>query len=126
MNKSKIYLKKFSAVLFGVMAIYFGCLTLNLVGIEIEKGLIAGGIVFILYALGAVFIAPGLNKEPEHFILRFLILTTVQMLAALSVILVLVFKQVDGAKIIGFHLISLFIILLFIQSLFLIRLSNRK
>jgi len=70
---------------------------------------------------GALLIAmPGVNKGGETFVQRFLIITTVQLLTMLGLIIVLTFSKVTGAKALGFSSIILFMILLVIQSVFLV------
>jgi len=83
-------------------------------------------IVFIVFALGALFIADGLKKNAETFVNRFLILTTFQMLAMMAVLLAMVYVKFPDFQTVGFHTISVFTILLIIQSLFLIRGVNAK
>lgn len=106
-------------------ALYLGFIQLNIFPIEFKQGLFVLASIFVLFFGGSFIIAPGLNKDPENFVMRFLILTTVQMLAALTIIMILVFKEVEGAKVIGFHLISVFLLYLFLQSFLLIRLNAR-
>jgi hypothetical protein len=87
--------------------------------------LIIGALAFI-FLLGMLIISPGLNKSPENFVMRFLILTTVQMLSVLSIILGLVYTGFEDARPIGFHLIGVFCVLLAIQSVLLIRINSKR
>lgn len=80
----------------------------------------------LLFCGGLMIAAPGLNKSPENFSLRFLAMTTAQMLLMLSLILVFVFAKIGSTKILGFTSIILFVVLLAIQSVYLIRRINQK
>lgn len=124
--KSKKYLQYFlsaAIVIFGSHLIlsYLEVFKVNFLAI-LKLDLI----VFIVFALGAFFIADGLRKNAESFVNRFLILTTFQMLAMMSVLLALVYVKFPDFKVIVFHTISVFVILLTIQSVFLIRGINSK
>lgn len=74
--------------------------------------------IFVVALLIAV---PGIKKGGENFAQRFLIVTTVQLLSMLGLILVLTFAKIPGTKVLGFNAISVFVILLLIQSVFLIK-----
>lgn len=78
----------------------------------------------ICFLLPPLLMVPGFNKAPENFTMRFLILTTIQLLAVLSLIAALVYLDFPDKKRIGFHLICLFCALLASQSTLLIR-SNQ-
>jgi hypothetical protein len=80
----------------------------------------------LIFFLGTLIIAPGLTKSAENFTGRFLILTTAQMLGLLSIIMAIVYLDIAAAKKTGFHLLTLFIILLFIQSYLLIIYKKKK
>ncbi len=80
----------------------------------------------LIFTLGTLIIAPGLTKSAENFTGRFLILTTAQMLGLLSIIMVFVYTDITAAKRTGFHLLTLFILLLFIQSYLLIIYKKKK
>ena len=94
--------------------------------LPLEKLKLVYGVIALIFALGAVIIAPGLSKDPEKFAIRFLLLTTVQMLAVFGFIGFLAFSEMKGVRNIGFHTIALFIGLLFTQSYHLIRINSGK
>ncbi|MGV3631110.1 MAG: hypothetical protein ACO1O6_07885 [Bacteroidota bacterium] len=80
-----------------------------------------------LFCGGLLLAAPGLKKGPENFSMRFLAMTTAQMLLMLGLILVFVFGKIGGSpKTMGFTAIILFVLLLVIQSVYLIRKINQK
>ncbi|MCE3296604.1 MAG: hypothetical protein K0R65_2318 [Crocinitomicaceae bacterium] len=81
----------------------------------------------VLFCGGLLLAAPGIKKGAENFSLRFMAMTTAQMLLMLGLILVFVFAKIGGSpKTMGFTAIILFVILLVIQSVYLIRKVNQK
>jgi uncharacterized membrane protein YhaH (DUF805 family) len=72
-----------------------------------------------------LIIAPSLDKDAEQFAIKFLLLTTVQLLLSFLIIGTVVFMRLEEFRRIGFHMVSLFVLLLGIQSFLLIRISNR-
>jgi len=78
------------------------------------------GFLLALFFLSSLIIAPGLDKEGDNFVNRFLILTTLQLFAMMIVVLVLSVLKMDYFKIIGYHLLIVFICLLIAQSLLLL------
>ncbi len=122
--KSKQYLKHLSISLFAVLAFHHALVYLLPLGLDPRTALIYDSFLFCLFALGAVIIAPALNRDKETFVLRFLVLTTIQMLTFIGAITVLIVLQIDNIRLIGFHLIGVFIPLLTIQSTLLIRLTK--
>ena len=124
MNKSKVYNKQFLFSLLAVFGLYLGLVNLNV--ILIDK-IVAAEIVLglaIVFVLGSVIISPALNKGADEFALKFLLLTTVQMLSIFGIVGVLAFRKVPDFRLIGFNVISVFCILLFIQSFLLVKLNR--
>lgn len=81
----------------------------------------------VLFCGGLLLAAPGIKKGAENFSIRFLAMTTTQMLLMLGLILVFVFAKIGGSpKTLGFTSIILFVILLGIQSVYLIRRINQQ
>lgn len=83
------------------------------------------GFVPFLFLLGAAIAVPGFKKAPENFVARFMILTTFQMLAVLSVIAAVWYTQKGQLKAFGFQLLALFVAGLILQSVLLV-LANRN
>lgn len=126
MNKARIFTKSFLYFFFITLGLYLLAVNLHWLKIDFNKALLIIGILSAIFLVGLVIIAPGLNKSPENFILRFLILTTVQMLSVLSIILAWVYSKYPDAKTLGFHLIFTFCWLLAVQSVLLIRINGKK
>lgn len=83
--------------------------------------LILDCVLFFLFVVGTVIIAPGLEKEPKNFVGRFLILTTVQMLSVLAVFAAVIFVKFPNAKIIVLHSLAVFVLLMVLQSYLLLK-----
>jgi len=87
--------------------------------------------VNIIYALDAflifLFLASGLiikskkRDNPEGFVGRFMILTTIQLLSAMSVLAALSFVNIVNLRFVSLNFIGVFIAVLTAQSLLLIR-----
>lgn len=126
MNKSKQYSGQFLLLLFLISMLYLGLGYAGIIGINILNALYIILAVIIVFALGTLIIAPGLNKDPEKFAIRFLLLTTVQMLTAFLLIGIIIFQKIPDFKTIGFQFITIFCVMLFLQSFLLIRINNKK
>lgn len=83
-------------------------------------------LVPFLAAVGIVIVVPGFSKPAEQFVMRFMILTTVQMLTVLSVIAAVWYTNKIHLKEFGLQFISAFIALLAVQSVLLILVNNKK
>jgi len=124
--KSKKYLQYFMSGAIIIFGSHIILAYLEVFKVSFSATLKLDSIVFIVFALGALFIADGLKRNAETFVNRFLILTTFQMLAMMAVLLAMVYVKFPDFKTVGFHTISVFTILLIIQSFFLIRGINAK
>jgi len=124
--KSKKYLQYFLSIAIIVFGSHIILSYLEVFKVNFLAILKLDLIVLIVFALGAFFIADGLKKNAESFVNRFLILTTFQMLAMMSVLLAMVYVKFPDFAVVGFHTISVFVILLTIQSILLVRGVNSK
>lgn len=126
MNKTRTYSIQFLSFMLLVISIYLGLVNFGILGIDKMNALYISGTSVLLFVIGALIIAPGLNKDAESFTLRFLLLTTVQMLCVFFIIGILAFQKIQNVRAIGFHLIAIVCTLLFLQSYLLIRIKNQK
>lgn len=126
MQKNKIYRTLFLIIIVITLVSYYGLVNAEFILLPSK------GLQFVitseaaLFILGIFIIAPGLIKSEENFVARFLILTTVQMLAILSIILALVYLKYPNAKAIGFQLLFVFLFLMSVQSFLLVKIKNKK
>lgn len=82
--------------------------------------IIIGTIIFA-GILGLIIMNPLLVKNSEQFVGRFLILTTVQMLAVMSILMAFWYSDKTNLKASGLQLVSVFIFFLLGQSILLIQ-----
>ncbi len=108
----------FLTTYFGFGGFHFGVLTMT--SLLTNLGVFAGMIL-----LTVLVMAPGIGKAPENFTMRFLILTTTQMLSVLSVVAAFVYLKRFDARTAGFELVCGFLFLLAAQSYFLIRFNKK-
>jgi hypothetical protein len=84
-------------------------------------------VVPFLFLTGGVIATVGNYKTPDAFAQRFLLLTTFQFLMVLSILMAVWYKDFKYLKAFGFQFLSIFLVLMLIQSVLLIRLgSSRK
>jgi len=122
--------KQYFSLLFGGISLMFISLYYGFggfhVGVLSKSSLFTNLMVFSsMILLTLLVMAPGIGKSPENFTLRFLILTTTQMLGVLSVVAAFVYLKRFDARSAGFELVFGFLFLLAIQSYFLIRFNKK-
>lgn len=84
------------------------------------------GIIFLLFVVGGAAVMQGVKKSPENFVLRFMSLTTFQLLAILSIIAAVIYSDVHQARHVVFNIMGVFVCLLAAQSFFLVSALNQK
>ncbi len=124
MNKSKLYSKRFFLSIIMLHALYFGLMVMQLIHLNFENAIIINTASFVIFLVGLLIISPSLNKDSETFSIKFLLMTTVQMLLFMLGILVILYGGLADQKITGFHFTGLFIAGLILQSVLLIKLKN--
>jgi hypothetical protein len=126
MNKARYFSSRFLSFLLIILTLYYLIVKTGFFTLSLTNAIFIIIALSIIFNLGLLIIAPGLNKTAENFVMRFMILTTVQMLSVLSIILVMVYLDCANARVMGFHLISLFCLILAIQSGLLIRINSNS
>jgi|688.fasta_scaffold64730_4 hypothetical protein len=125
MSKRKYFLKQFFLSIASIVSFYFGMVSLQIIPINPFGAVLVSLTIAFIFLLGMLIIAPSLDKDAEQFAIKFLLLTTVQLLLSFLIIGTVVFMRLEEFRRIGFHMVSLFVLLLGIQSFLLIRISNR-
>ena len=105
-------------------ALYFGLMVMQLIHLNSENAVIINTASFVIFLVGLLIISPSLNKDSETFSIKFLLMTTVQMLLFMLGILVILYGGLADQKITGFNFTGLFIAGLILQSVLLIKLKN--
>jgi hypothetical protein len=125
MSKRKYFLKQFFLSIASIVSFYFGMVSLQIIPINPFGAVLVSLTIAFIFLLGMLIIAPSLDKDAEQFAIKFLLLTTVQLLLSFLIIGTVVFMRLEEFRRIGFHMVSLFALLLGMQSFLLIRISNR-
>lgn len=121
--KIKSYTTRFVPLVVLLLVVHILLVYLNVFPFNFRLTLISDFALLFIFLLGVPIVSVGLKKKEEGgFVGSFLILTTVQMLSTLSVLGAFVYTQIPQFREISLQLISVFIILLIVQSIFLIKL----
>lgn len=123
--KSKQFSIRFITLLTTILVIHSILVFLRVFDVHFSQFISLEAVLFVIYALGIIVIAPGLDKNPDNFVGRFLILTTVQLLAAMSVLAALAFTKVPEMRALSLHFISAFVAVLGVQSFLLVKWVNK-
>jgi hypothetical protein len=93
---------------------------------EILPAIIIDASLAAIFGVGIFIILPGLKKDSEYFAMRFIGLTTLQMLSMMILIAVLIFGNLPEQRYWALTAIALFALLLSVQSFLFVREVNKK
>lgn len=122
MKKNKRYFKSFLLTALGLIGIHIGLVDTFNFGISLIQALQIDGFVFVLFLLSSLIAAPSLDKDPEQFALRYLLLTTLQLLAPLGAVVLWMVSKVPHIQALGLNMVAMFGLFLTFQSIYFIRL----
>ncbi|TNE71651.1 MAG: hypothetical protein EP333_08760 [Bacteroidetes bacterium] len=120
MKKSRFSLLLFGGLLLAVI-IHFALIRSLNIPISWRDYLEGTTVVSILTLIGFILIIPALSDFSEQFVGKFMIMTTVQMLGILSYMVYVFITNPKSLQIVAANILPLFIVMLFFQSLLLIR-----
>lgn len=121
--KIKSYATRFVPMVVLLLGAHLLLVYLKVFPFNFRLTLISDFALLFIFLLGVPIVSVGLKKKEEGgFVGSFLILTTIQMLSTLSVLGAFVYTKVPQFREISLQLVSVFIILLIVQSIFLIKL----
>lgn len=120
------FFKRFSISLVLVIVLHLILVATHVIHGEIAQALIIDGILFALFALGTLIVLPGLKKGSDTFALRFLGLTTMQILVMMFLLVGIIFGKIVDARYWSFSTLIIFGILLAIQSILFVQQVNKK
>ncbi|MCF8416286.1 MAG: hypothetical protein K9G40_08585 [Crocinitomicaceae bacterium] len=126
MKRSRIYSKQFFTAMLAVLTLYFLLEMMNVIPLHVEGLLLVLASIFTLFAIGVLIIAGSLDRDAEQLAIKFLLLTTVQMLLVFGLVGFVVLTRMLDFRLVGFHLLGLFCTLLGIQSYLLITVKNKS
>jgi hypothetical protein len=93
---------------------------------EILPAIIIDASLAAIFGVGIFIILPGLKKDSEYFAMRFIGLTTLQMLSMMILIAVLIFGNLPEQRYWTLTAIALFALLLSVQSFLFVKEVNKK
>lgn len=109
-----------------VVGLHLGLIVLSVFKINLQNQLMFDCILLLLFSLGTWLGHSGKTLNYEKFVQKFLLTTTAQLLSTMGLIAWITFSKFDHPKSLGFHTISVFVILLGFQSYFFIRKIQKK
>ena len=124
--KSKQYLQRLISISFLIVFAHLISVYFQLFSVSFLSVLKLDIIVLLLFIGGGKLIAGGFEKAPDVFVNKFLILTTFQLLAIMAILMAMIYVKLPDFRGVAFHTISLFVMLLAVQSILLIETLNRK
>lgn len=125
MTKSKVFAIRMLISMIIVLSLYSALHGLKIISLSLPLFKIVLLLIPVVFLIGGVIIISGFNKEPDVFVGRFLLLTTFQLLAVLSIIVAVAYKLNGHLRAFGFQFISIFILLMLIQSFFIVKINNK-
>lgn len=126
MTKSKGFAIRMLLTLVIVLVLYSGLHAFKIITLPLPLFKIVLLLIPVVFVTGGVVMSTGFDKEPDVFVGRFLILTTVQLLAVLSILVAVAYKMNVHLKAFGFQFVAIFILLMLLQSFFIIQMNNKK
>lgn len=118
--RSKLYPSKFLMFVFIVLAAHLALVYFQVINIDFRRSLIGDFALLLIFLIGIPIVLFGLKKDAESFVGSFLVLTTMQMLSAMATIAAFIFTKIPGFRELSIQYMLMFIIILGIQSIFLI------
>ena len=126
MKTNTKFFKYFPFVMVIVLLTHFLLVLTEKIQGEILQAVIVDASLGAIFGVGIFIILPGLKKDSEYFAMRFIGLTTLQMLSMMTLIAVLIFGNLSEPRYWALTAITLFAFLLSIQSFLFIKEVNKK
>lgn len=124
MNKARLFTLIILGSLLVVLGTYVALVQGHVLQLVEKHAIIISLTISVIFGGGIPLITPSFRQDPEKFVGRFLMLSTIQLLLAMTILLAFAVSKQINAKMMSFHFISLFLILLIIQSFVLIKVVN--
>ena len=124
--KSSSYTTRFLPLVVVILAVHCALVFLGVIPINLRMTLISDVVLLFVFLIGTPIVTGGLKKEKEAFVGSFLILTTLQMLSVMSVLGAFVYVKIPGFREVSLQMVSVFVIILIVQSYFLIKIVNNS
>jgi len=121
--KNKVF-TPFLIIVVSVLIVHLVLVLTGILDVPLKGSLISEVFLAILFLGGMKGVIALTEKVDLPFVQGFLVLTTVQMLSMLGVLLAFVFTRTISFRALSLQLVSLFLILLTVQSVLLIKWVN--
>lgn len=120
------FFKKFSSALLLVIVLHLSLVATNVLHGNLSQALWIDALILVLFGLGILIVIPGFKTGSETFALRFLGLTTIQILVMMFLMVGIIFGRIEDARYWAFTALILFGIILAIQSVLFVQQVNKK
>lgn len=120
------FFKKFSSALLLVIVLHLSLVATNVLHGNLSQALWIDALILVLFGLGILIVIPGFKTGSETFALRFLGLTTIQILVMMFLMVGIIFGRIEDARYWAFTALILFGIILAIQSILFVQQVNKK
>ena len=124
--KSNAYVSRFLPIALLLIGVHVILVSTGIISVNTRMAIISDVILGFIFGIGTPIVVRGLNKEKEAFVGSFLILTTLQMLSVMSVLAAFVYRKIHGFRDVSLQLVSVFVVILIVQSYFLIKIVNNS
>ena len=122
--RSRKYNQQILLGTFVIFAFHFAFFFTGIFHLTLKSMLSTDGFLFILFFLGTLIISPYLDKNSGHLVKPFFILTFVQLLAVIFIVILYNVTKIHNAKVVSFHLLTIFICLILLKSFVFVRGKN--
>lgn len=126
MSKTRQFVARFVVLLISTLILYIGLVKIAVLPILQLHAVVICISEILIFTFGLLIIAPGISQSPEKFVMRFMVLTTFQLIAALSILLAFVVSKQADLRTLCFHFIGIFVFLLTIQSILLVKINGKR
>ncbi len=120
-SKKGIFVFQMFAVILGILIIFLGLGSLELLGFSFEMQLLLCAVLAIQFSVGIFIMLPVIGVKNENLAIRFLVLTALQIFSFLSISLVLAYGDVEQGKELLLYYLGLFVSLMIFQSVLIIK-----
>lgn len=124
MGEKKYFLYLLLSIIL-VFVIYGVLLSLGVLSAPARIVLIIVFVIVFQFMSAGVIVTAGKMDQPESFAQRFLILTTYQLFIIMLILLAVRFSAEEYFKLFLFHYMSIFMVLMIVQSVLLIKLGKK-
>jgi hypothetical protein len=120
-SKKGIFVFQMFAVILGILIVFLGLGSLELLGFSFEMQLLLCAVLAIQFSVGIFIMLPVIGVKNENLAIRFLVLTALQIFSFLSISLVIAYGDVEHGKELLLYYLGLFVSLMIFQSILIIK-----